>query len=142
MIHTKCNKQIVLLATKYPHIFNVQLNLEHQTRFIGKIDTSGDGTFITNRLEKHLFRKFNALGLNYALLADESIKFHQIAISFNGKKLYSTRDYYLKKGKAFQFSNKSFELQLFVPIDELNLGSVKRFEQSNGHQEELFSHVA
>ncbi len=138
----KFNSQIQLLQTKHPHVFIVQLKLEHQTRYIGKIDVSGEGTFLTYRKEKHLFRKSNSLGLSYSLLSDENIKFKWIVISYNGQKLISTRNYFLKKGKAFQFSNKGFELQTFVSLDELNLQTVKRFELSTGTQEDLFSCVA
>jgi hypothetical protein len=48
----------------------------------------------------------------------------------------------LKKGKAFKFSNKGFELQLFVALDELNEKTAQQFEQSFGVQEDLFSNVA
>ena len=136
------NKIICLVPTKHSHVFQVQLNLEYQTRYIGKIDTAGDGTFYTTRSEKHLFRKTNSLGINYSLLSDELIKFKWIVIFCNGQKLISTRNYYLKKGKAFQFPNKGFELQVFVPIDELNEKTAQQFEQSFGVQESLFTNVA
>jgi hypothetical protein len=142
MLQNKSNQQIALIATKHSHIFTVQLNLGFQTRYIGKIDTAGEGTFIISRSEKHLFRKTNSLGINYSLLTDESIRFKDILITYKGKKLYSTRNYFLKKGKAFQFSNKGFELQIFVPLDELNLQTVKRFEQTFLIQENLFGNVA
>ncbi len=142
MEQRKPNKQIVLISTKHSHVFNVQLNLEHQTRYIGKIDISGEGTFLTNRNEKHLFRKTNSFGVNYALLTDESIPFKWIVISYNGQKLISARSYFLKKGKAFQFTNRNFELQLFVSLDELNRKIAEQFENSIGHQESLFSYVA
>jgi hypothetical protein len=142
MLLDKSNQQIALIQTKHSNLFTVQLKLEHQTRYIGKIDTAGDGTLITSRKEKHLFRKTNSLGINYSLLLDENIKFKWIVISYNGQKLISTRNYFLKKGKTFQFSNKGFELQIFVPLAELNLQTVKSFEQSFGVQENLFSSVA
>jgi len=142
MFPNKSMELISLIPNKHPHIYQVQLNLEHQTRYIGKIDTAGEGTFITSRSEKHLFRKTNSLGLNYALLTDARIKFNKILITYNGKKYYSSREYFLKKGKIFQFSNKSFELQVFVRLEDLNLNSVKRFEQFYGHQESLFGNVA
>jgi len=138
MLQNKCNKLIQLVPTKSFHIFNIQLNLESQTRFIGKFDTAGEGTFYTSRETKHLFRKTHSLGINYSLLSDESIKFKWIVISYNGQKLYSTRNYFLKKGKSFQFSNKGFELQIFVPLEELNYNTANRFENSLGVQEELF----
>lgn len=142
MLTNKSNKQIALIATKHPHVFNVKLNLEHQSRFIGVVDISHEGTFLTTKTLKHLFRKTNSLGINYSLLSDDNIKFKWIVISYNGQKLISTRNYFLKKGKAYQFSNKGYELQIFVPIDELNLQTVKRFEQSFVIQEDLFNQVA
>jgi hypothetical protein len=136
------NKPVQLIQTKHLHVFNVKLNLENQSRFIGKLDTAGEGTFYTTRTLKHLFRKTNSLGINYSLLSDENIKFKWIVISYNGQKLISTRNYFLKKGKAFQFSNKGFELQIFVPLDELNRKTAEQFEQSLGVQEDLFTKVA
>ena len=102
----------------------------------------GEGTLIITRSEKHLFRKTNSLGISYPLLIDETIRFKTIVIIYNGKKLYSTREYFLKKGKAFQFSNRGFELQLFVCLDELNINTVRKFEESTGFQQGLFDNAA
>lgn len=142
MLQSKSNQQIALIATKYSHLFTVQLNLEHQTRYIAKLDAVGEGTLIITRSEKHLFRKTNSLGISYPLLIDETIRFKNIVIIYNGKKLYSTREYFLKKGKAFQFSNRGFELQLFVCLDELNINTVRKFEESTGFQQGLFDNAA
>ncbi|MBM3712194.1 MAG: hypothetical protein FJW56_01965 [Actinobacteria bacterium] len=141
MLQCKSKQLISLIATKIPHLFNVYLNLDYQTRFIGKIDTAGEGTFFTNRTEKHLFRKLNALGINHYLLTHSTIPFKNIVINYCGKKLHSTREYFLQKGKTFQFSQKGFELQQFVPIDELNLKSVRFFERSSSYQQELFTYA-
>jgi hypothetical protein len=141
-MQNKYSNEIELLPTKHSGLFIVKLRLEHQTRYIGKIDIAGDGTLITTRKEKHLFKKTNSLGINYELLIDSKIKFKWIIISYNKQKLISTRNYFLKKGKPFQFSNKGFELQIFVPIDELNVNIAQQFEQSLGVQQDLFSHVA
>jgi len=142
MLQRKPNKQIVLIATKHSHVSNVFLNLEFRQIPIGKIDADGEGSFITTRQEKHLFRKTNSFGINYSLLTDDSIHFKWIIIKYNGKKFISTRKYFLKKGKAFQFSNKGFELQVFVPIDELNRKTAEQFENSIIIQENLFGNVA
>ncbi len=127
-MQSKNKKLLELIPTKYPSVFNVQLNLEHQTRFIGKIDLAGEGTFTTSRTEKHLFRKTNSLGINYNLLADKKIPFKWIVIDYCGRKLISTRNYFVKKGKAFQFCKKGFELQIFVSVDELNIHKAREFE--------------
>ena len=134
------NKKLLeLIPTKYPSVFNVSLDLEHQRRSIGKIDFAGEGTFTTLRNERHLFRKTNSLGINYHLLADEKIPFKWIVIDYCGRKLISTRNYFLKKGKAFQFSKKGFELQIFVPINELNIHTAREFEAKQTIQGNLFA---
>lgn len=138
-MQNKTNQLISLIPTKHPHLFQVRLNLDFQTRYIGKIDTSGEGTFLTNRKEQHLFRKANSLGINYSLLSDDSIRFKWIVISYNGKKLKSTRNYFIKKGQAFQFSNKGFELQVFVPLEEINLKTAEAFEKTFEEPLTLFS---
>lgn len=142
MEQLKTKELIQLIPTEHSHVFQVKLNLDNQTRYIGKLDTAGEGTFFTNRTEKHLFKKLHALGINYFLLSHSSIPFKNIVINYCGQKLQSTREYFLKKGKTFQFSKKGFELQQFVPIDELNLKTVRFFEQSNGFQEDLFNYVS
>ena len=133
------SNQIQLVQTKHSHVFTVQLNLSHQTRYLGKIDTAGDGTFSTNRKKKHIFKKTNAIGINYQLLKDESIKYKWILIDLEGKKLITSREYFLSKGKCFEFNNKGFELQCFLPIDEFGMDKVKTFERANPKQESLFA---
>ena len=138
----KTNKLITLIPTKHPKVYDVKLNLEFETRYIGKIDTAGDGTFISVRNEAHLFRKTNSLGLNYDLLSSEDVHFKNILIIYNGKKLLTTREYFLKKGKIFQFAKKGFELQMFLSLDEFNLKKALEFHRSFGGQIDLFNSVA
>jgi len=142
MFQNKAKELISLIPTKHSNVFNVQLNLDCQTRFIGMIDKSGEGTFLTNRTEKHLFRKLNALGINHFLLSQCSIPFKNIVINYCGQKLYSTRQYFLEKGKTINFSKQGYELQLLVPIDELNLKTARFFERSTGFQDDLFQYVS
>lgn len=140
MLQSKATNNLSLVKTQHPNVYDVKLNLDFQTRYIGKLDAAGEGTFITSRKENHLFRKNNSLGVNYDLLSSADIHFKNICITYNGKKYNSTREYFLKKGKAFQFSNKGFELQLFVPLIELNIKTAKEFE--NQFDDDLFSSVA
>lgn len=133
---------ISLIPTIHSKVYNVQLYLDFQTRIIGKVDMAGEGTFITTRKESHLFRKTNSLGINYSLLSSPDIHFKNICINYNGKNLRSTREYFLKKGKVFQFAGKGFELQCFVPVSEINMNTAKQFENSIGFQVDLFNSVA
>lgn len=140
-MHSKNKKLLELIPTKYPSVFNVQLNLEYQTRFIGKLDTAGDGTFFTNRKPQHLFKKLNAIGINHSLLVDESIPFKWIVISFESRKLVTSRLYFLTFGKCFKFGNQGFELQCFLPIEKFGLNEAREFEARQVIQENLFAEV-
>lgn len=121
-----------------PYIYQVELDLPMQKRFIGQLDFAGEGTFTTKRKEKHLFRKTNSLGLNYALLNNSQINFKWIVIDFEGSKLVTTREYFKIHGKHFQFTNKAFELQVFLPIEEFGVNRAREFEKVRGIQSELF----
>lgn len=132
-------KLLELIPTKYPSVFKVQLNLEMQTRYIGKVDTAGDGTFLTARKPKHLFKKTNSLGINYSLLTDETISFRWIVIDYEGHKLVTSRLYMLTHGKCFKFGSQGFELQCFLPVDEFGLNKAREFEARQVIQENLFA---
>jgi len=139
-MHSENTKLIGLIPTKYSSIFTVQLNLQEQTRYIGKIDLAGQGTFFTERKQKHVFRKTNSIGINHSLLVDESIPFKWIVIDFEGRKLVTSRLYFLTHGKCFQFGDKGFELQCFLPIEEFGLNKARAFEAYQTL--ELFGEVA
>jgi len=138
--HNFIRSNIQLIPQKNSNtLYTVKLSLENETRYIGTLDTSGNGTFITVRKKNHLFRKRNSLGISYELLKDETIVFKNIIVVFEGANLESTREYFIEKGFVVNFSNKGYELQIHVPIDELNKESIRRFEYSKGLQQNLFS---
>jgi len=136
-------KLIELIPTKYPSVFQIQLNLNMQTRYIGKLDTAGDGTFITQRKPEHIFHKYGgaqgSLGINHSLLIDESIPFKWIVIDIDGHKLVTSRLYMLTHGKYFKFGNQGFELQCFLPINEFGISKARELEARQVIQENLFS---
>ncbi len=132
-------KLIELIPTKYPSVFQIQLNLNMQTRYIGKLDTAGDGTYLTQRKPQHLFKKLNAIGINHSLLIDESIPFKWIVIDIDGHKLVTSRLYMLTHGKCYKFGNQGFELQCFLPLEEFGLSKARNFEARQVIQENLFS---
>lgn len=138
-IQNKNNKIIELVPTKFPSVFQVRLNLEMQTRFIGKIDIAGDGKFLTTRKKKHLFRKTNSLGINYQLLKDETIPFKQIIIDFEGDKLITSRLYFLTHSKIYTFNKAGFETQAFMSLDLFGIQKAKDFESKLKIQGNLFS---
>jgi hypothetical protein len=132
----KPTKNLELIPTKHSHLFRVKLNLEFQSRYIGTLDTSGDGKFLTERKEKHFFRKTNSLGLNETLLTSPEIDFKFIVIVYEGKKLITTRIYFVTHSQVFKFTG--FEKQYFLPLDEFGLDKAEEFEKSIGKQLGLF----
>jgi len=136
----KPTKNLELIPTKYSQLFKVRLNLDFQSRYIGTLDKSGQGKFLTDRKSKQIFRKTNSLAINHQLLTDETIPFKLIVISYNGKKLITTRLYFLTHSKVFKF--KGFEKQYFLPLSEFGLAKAEDYEKSLGTQLGLFGEVA
>lgn len=136
------NQELKLIPQKSSHLFTIKLILEYQTRTIGTLDISGEGTLILHRTKEHIFKKINALGFNYQLLSDERIKFKWIKIYCDNKELITTREYCIMMGKVFQFGKKGFELQCFVPLDELNISTVRKFERNKQRQGFLFDEAS
>lgn len=136
MINEQTQKIDVVETTKH-NTFEVVLHLEFEKRYIGKLVIQGDGTFSCKRNISHLFKKQNALGINYELLTSSSLKFKWIVIDFEGQKLITTRKYFLVKGKQFQFCKKGFEPQVFLPLDEFGIEKALAFERNNGEQSTL-----
>ncbi len=136
----KGNKLVELFPTKFSHLFKVKLNLDFQTRYIGTLDISGQGTFFTERKEKHIFRRTNSVGLNGELLNSSDIQFKYITIDYNGQKLSTTRMYFLTHSKCFTFKN--FERQYFLPLNEFGLNKANEYEHSLNEQLTLFGEVA
>jgi hypothetical protein len=136
----KPTENLELIPTKHSHLFRVKLNLEFQSRFIGTLDTSSKGKFITERKERHLFRKTNSLGLNQALLTSPEIDFKFIVIDYNGKKLVTTRLYFITHSKVFIF--KEYERQVFLALDDFGLDKAEEFERKINNQIDLFGEAA
>ncbi|MHB8578979.1 MAG: hypothetical protein ACYDA4_03850 [Ignavibacteriaceae bacterium] len=136
-------KLIELIPTKYPSVFQVQLNLEFETRYIGKLDTAGEGTLLTNRKPKHIFHKYGgeqgSVGINHSLLTDGTIFFKWLVIDFSGRKLVTSRPYMLTHGKCFKFGSQGWDLQCFLPLEEFGLNKAREFEARQVIQENLFS---
>ena len=114
------SKSLELVKSNSTHRQRIKLTVHNKPKFIGEIDSStDDGVLIIRKKPEHIFLKLNAFGINYQLLADEKLHYKWIKIYCSNKEYISTREYYLAKGRVFQFSSKGFELQAFIPIDEL-----------------------
>lgn len=133
-------QNIELIPTKFPYVFNVSLKLDHQTRYIGKLDKASEGTFSAKRTEKHLHRKTNSLGINLELL--QRFNFKWIVISFCGNKLVTSRNYFLQYGKVFNFEKSGYEKQCFLTLDLWSEDKAQLFECSLSQQGNLFNEAA
>ncbi|MCL4512022.1 MAG: hypothetical protein M1470_13270 [Bacteroidetes bacterium] len=120
--------------------YTVKLSLELEGRYIGTLQPAdgfgNGGTFFCKRSERHLHRKTNSLGLNYSLLTNPQFKFKWIAIEFEGRKLVTSRAFWLARGMVFHFGKAGFELQSFPPLDEFGIDKARGFEAIQ--QPELF----
>lgn len=132
----KLNESLHLSQTKTPHLYKIFLEIGLKKLVIGHIDTSGQGTLILKKSPKQILKKINAVGINYMLLSEDKIKYNLIKIIIEGREYISTREYYLIQGKVFHFAG--YELQAFVPIDELNIDTIRRFERGKNSKGNLF----
>ena len=140
-MRTQDTQNISLSPTKNPYIFIVGLKLDFETRYIGRLDKTGDGTFISNkRTEKHLFENLNALGINKELC--ERFNFRWILVPYCGRKLWTSRLYLLHHGKVLSFGKAGFKTQVFLALDEWSMERAKAFEQALSRQTNLFEEAA
>lgn len=128
--------------------FDVCLELPFEKRYIGELNLSGEGTFTSfPRNEKdHLHRILNSLGLNYHLLTSKKVSYKWIVIPFltsEGikKNLVTSRDYFLRYGRVYQFRKQGFELQSFLRLDHFDVDKARLFEAKKVIQQNLFDEV-
>lgn len=136
----KVIESIHLSQTKTPHLYKIFLEIGLKKLVIGYIDTSGQGALILKKTKNQILNKINAVGINYKLLYEDKLKYNLIKIIIEGREYISTREYYLMHGKVFHFAG--YELQAFVPIDELNIDTIRRFERGKNNQGNLFEGIS
>ena len=134
--------RLIPLKNKH-HCYQVELSLPTETRYIGKIDMGGDGgTFFTKRRNENIFRKIGlegSIGINFALLHNPNIKFKWIIVELDGRSLVTSREFVKTYGKQYQFSQKDFELQVFLPIEDFDVNRARAFERVRGIQDDFFT---
>jgi hypothetical protein len=130
-------------ASKKPFRFNVFLGDKN----IAEINTIGKGTLIIYKKERHIFRKLNAIGLNYELLVSPVIHYRLIVIYLQRNNLdkpeflYTDREYFLNKGKIFEFKKANCEKQVFLPLNLFGIEKVKEYHRLQPNQESLFEPI-
>ena len=137
----KQDKLILRPNPQRPYVRIVILRLSGKERIIGTLDLAGEGTFSSSRKPSHLFKKTNSLGVPFALLTNDKIKFKWIVLDFMGRKYVTSRSYFLAKGHVRQYQN--FELQILLPLDLFGIQKARNFEKFGlvPEQQNLFSEV-
>ncbi|MGD0037064.1 MAG: hypothetical protein ABSC53_07210 [Bacteroidota bacterium] len=133
-------QKIFLNPTKHSNVWTVELRLPFETRYVGKLDKAGEGTFLCKRKEKHLHRKTNSLGVNLELL--QRFDFRWVCIEYCGRKLFTTKLYLLHNGKVFTFDKSGFESQVFLELDAWGQEKAVEFERQLCSQVNLFEVAA
>ena len=128
-----------LIPTAHLHVFQVRLNLPLQTRYIGKLNEAGEGTFFTKRGAQHLHRKTNSLGINLELVQRQDYHFKWILVEFNGERVITSREFLLYHGSVFDFSKAGFEKQIFLQLNLWGEERAKAFERTLVQQGDLFA---
>ena len=93
---------------------NATKDREDNFRMLGRLDLSGEGTFVTTRKAEHLHRNTNSIGINLELL--ERFPFESLEVRYCGRTLRTTRAFLLEHGRRLAFGG--FEPQIFLPLDE------------------------
>jgi hypothetical protein len=110
--------------------FSVRLELEGKQykpkRTIGKIQNR---TFYTYRNPDNMyFKKLNAVGINYRLLAEGGTHFDYIKINYGLTSLETTRKYFLCKGSFLHFKNNNLDKQIFLNISDFGMDKAEAWE--------------
>ena len=103
---------------------NVFLRLgskQQRERRIGYIDRAKKTFVVERKRERHLFHKMNAYGFNEHFLK-KSKSFDKVLLNDDYGSYEIPVSDILSQGKNYlHFKQKGFELQIFVPIEILNL---------------------
>jgi|ERR1043166_5564001 hypothetical protein len=135
--NSQVRSSISLRPTKNPAVFNVELNLPHNTVYPGKLDFSGEGRFILKRKAKHVHRKLRAWGINASVA--EQYKVRWISILCDGREYITTREFLLHFGKRLTYAH--CEAQYFLPLELWGVEAVREFERNEAMRGELQSIV-
>lgn len=133
---TQYTQKIELCPTRVASVQNVVLHLNGTARLIGRLDSAAGGIFYTKRTVNHLHRVSNSLGLNYEFLS--RYPFRWVNIDYDGRRLVTTKNYFLKNGKVLNFSKAGFELQVFLPLEKFGRDTALEFERTSNCQPHLF----
>lgn len=105
----------------------------------GELDYQTSTFHSVPRSTKNLFRIYNGLGLNAYLL--QHFDFIFIEIPFNGNTLRTTKEKWLREGKASKYSNDKVDSQIILALSKINLDPTEPKQVTN-KQLSIFGEVA
>lgn len=110
IICTKNNGKRIIVYLKVPKFLKIKK--------IGTINIAKKTLTIKKTREKHLFKKYNAYGLNVYLLRNAKT-FDKIKIIDNYNTFYFSLEWALENIKYLTFSKAGYELQGFISLQQL-----------------------
>lgn len=106
----KNNTKRIIIYLKVPRFLKIKK--------IGTINLTKKTLTIKRTREKHLFKKYNAYGLNFYLLKNART-FDKIKIVDNYNTFYFTKEWAIENIKYLTFSKAGYELQGFLSLQQL-----------------------
>lgn len=99
----------------------LKLDKENRQRRLGFIDRNKKLFIITRNREKHLHQKSNSYGFNHHIIS-KAKSFDKILLKDNYGEYEFPVSKILDHGKTYlQFKQKGFELQIFLPLEVIEL---------------------
>jgi hypothetical protein len=118
-----------VLIKSNDRLINIKLHLQgDKPREIGTVTKSTRTIQMKRKRGLHLFRKMNAYGFNDYILRNQTT-FDWIRLSDDtGSNWKIPVSYILESGQYMNFKNQGFELQRFVPLEQLEQFRVQTSE--------------
>jgi len=118
-----------VLIKSNDRLINIKLHLQgDKPRDIGTVTKSTRTIEMKRKRGLHLFRKMNAYGFNDYILRNQTT-FDWIRLSDDtGSNWKIPVSYILESGQYMNFKNSGFELQRFLPLEELEQFRVQTSE--------------
>ncbi len=127
-IDEKGENSISIHSTDKTRAIYLKLLSESKKRLIGTVTRSTKTIHFKRKKAPHLFRKGNAYGMNYWILSSQTyMEWVNLSDDCGGNWKIPIK-YILDNGKFLQFSEKGFEKQLFLSLEELEQFKIHEYE--------------
>jgi hypothetical protein len=99
-------------------ILSLKLIEEKRYRKLGVINIKQRTITVKRDRDRHLFRKFQAYGMNHKLLSETKL-FDKVRLSDQHCEWLVPKEYILNNGEFLHFKKTGFELQIFITIHKI-----------------------